>query len=86
VFRDGILIRKGRISPDGFQLRDIPTYAGSGLVEVVVKDAFGREQSIELPYNFTDRAMASCTVDATPRGFTLRGALDRQSIAARIRE
>jgi outer membrane usher protein len=54
VYRDGVLIRKDRISPGGFELRDIPTYAGSGLVQVVVRDAFGREQIIELPYYFTD--------------------------------
>ena len=54
VYRDGVLIRKARISPGGFKLRDIPTYPGSGLAEVVLKDAFGREQVIELPYYFTD--------------------------------
>lgn len=54
VYRDGVLIRKDRISPGGFELRDVPAYAGSGLVEVKVKDAFGREQLIQLPYYFTD--------------------------------
>jgi len=54
VYRDGILIRKDRIAPGGFDLRDIPTYVGSGLVEVVLKDPFGREQRIPLPYYFTD--------------------------------
>jgi outer membrane usher protein len=54
VYRDGILIRRDRISPGSFELRDIPTYAGSGLVKVVIKDAFGREQIIELPYYFTN--------------------------------
>ncbi|MEW6375527.1 MAG: fimbria/pilus outer membrane usher protein [Thermodesulfobacteriota bacterium] len=54
VYRDGVLIRKERISPGGFELRDIPTYVGSGLVEVVLKDPFGREQRIRLPYYFSD--------------------------------
>jgi outer membrane usher protein len=54
VYRDGILIRKERVSPGGFQLRDIPTYAGSGLIEVVIKDAFGREQRIRLPYYLSE--------------------------------
>jgi outer membrane usher protein len=54
VYRDGVLIRKERISPGGFDLRDIPTYVGSGLVEVVLKDPFGREQRIKLPYYFSD--------------------------------
>jgi outer membrane usher protein FimD/PapC len=54
VYRDGVLIRKERIAPGGFDLRDIPTYVGSGLIEVVLKDPFGREQRIKLPYYFSD--------------------------------
>jgi len=54
VYRDGVLIRKERISPGGFDLRDIPTYVGAGSAEVVLKDPFGREQRIRLPYYFTD--------------------------------
>lgn len=54
VYRDGVLIRKERISPGEFELRDIPTYVGSGLVEVVLRDPFGREQRIKLPYYFSD--------------------------------
>ena len=54
VYRDGALIKKERVSPGGFELRDIPTYVGSGLVEVVLKDPFGREQRIKLPYFFSD--------------------------------
>lgn len=54
VYRDGVLIKKERISPGSFELRDIPTYVGSGLVEVVLKDPFGREQRIKLPYYFSD--------------------------------
>ena len=57
VYRDGVLIKKDRISPGGFELRDIPTYVGSGLVEVVLKDPFGREQRIRLPYYFADRLL-----------------------------
>lgn len=54
VYRDGVLIRKERVSPGGFELQDIPTYVGAGLVEVVLKDPFGREQRIKLPYYFSD--------------------------------
>ena len=54
VYRDGVLIRKERIPPGGFELKSIPTYIGSGLVEVVLKDPFGREQRIRLPYYFSD--------------------------------
>src|SRR4030065_1650885 len=54
VYRDGVLIKKERISPGSFELRDIPTYVGSGLVAGVLKDPFGREQRIKLPYYFSD--------------------------------
>jgi len=54
IYSDGVLIRKERISPGGFELRDIPTYGGSGLNEIVLKDTFGREQRITLPYYFSE--------------------------------
>jgi len=54
VYRDGVLIRKERVAPGGFDLKDIPTYVGAGSAEVVLKDPFGREQRIQLPYYFTD--------------------------------
>ncbi len=57
VYRDGVLIRKERISPGEVLLKDIPTYVGSGLIEVVLRDPFGREQRILQPYYFTDRLL-----------------------------
>ncbi len=54
VYRNGVLIRKERVDPGRFDLKDIPTYVGAGLAEVVLKDPFGREQRIQLPYYFTD--------------------------------
>jgi outer membrane usher protein len=57
VYRDGILIRREKISPGSFQLKDIPTYAGSGLVEIVMKDAFGREQRIKMPYYLSENLL-----------------------------
>lgn len=54
VYRNGVLINKVKVAPGGFDLKDIPTYVGAGLVEVVVKDPFGREQRIKLPYYFSD--------------------------------
>jgi outer membrane usher protein FimD/PapC len=54
VYRDGVLIRKERVAPGAFDLKSIPTYVGAGSAEVVLKDPFGREQRIQLPYYFTD--------------------------------
>lgn len=55
IYRDGFLIRRERVSPGGIELKDIPTYVGSGLIEIVLKDPFGREQRIRLPYYFSDQ-------------------------------
>lgn len=57
IYRDGILIQKGRISPGEVFLKDIPTYVGSGMIEVVLRDPFGREQRVFQPYYFTDRLL-----------------------------
>jgi len=57
IYRDGVLIRKERISPGEMILKDIPTYVGRGLIEVVLRDPFGREQRILQPYYFTDRLL-----------------------------
>lgn len=57
VYRDGVLIKKERISPGEFILRDIPAYVGTGIIEVVLRDPFGREQRIRQPYYFTDRLL-----------------------------
>ncbi len=54
IYRDGVLIRKERVSPGSFELKDIPTYVGSGLIEIVLKDPFGKEERIMLPYYFSD--------------------------------
>lgn len=54
VYRNGVLIQKMKVPPGGFDLRDIPTYVGAGDVEIVLKDPFGREQRIKLPYYFSD--------------------------------
>jgi len=57
IYRDGFLIRRERVSPGGIELRDIPTYIGSGLIEIVLKDPFGREQRVRLPYYYSDRLL-----------------------------
>jgi outer membrane usher protein len=54
VYRNGVLIKREKVAPGGFLLKDIPTYVGTGLVEVVLRDPFGREQRINLPYYFSD--------------------------------
>jgi len=54
IYLDGMRIRTERISPGGFELKNIDGYGGASLVEVVLKDPFGREQRIRAPFYFTD--------------------------------
>lgn len=54
VYLNGSRIRTDRLSPGGFELRNITGYGGASQVEVVVRDPFGREQRIGYPFYFTD--------------------------------
>ena len=54
VYLDGAKILSEKLAPGEFDLRNIRGYGGSGLVEVVIKDPFGREQRIRYPSYFTD--------------------------------
>jgi outer membrane usher protein FimD/PapC len=54
VYQNGMRIRTDRLSPGGFDLKDITGYGGASQVEVVVRDPFGREQRIEYPFYYTD--------------------------------
>ncbi|MDA8121226.1 MAG: fimbria/pilus outer membrane usher protein [Deltaproteobacteria bacterium] len=54
VYLDGNRIRTEKISPGEFQLRNLSSYDGAGVVTVVIKDPFGKEQRIAYPYYFTE--------------------------------
>jgi outer membrane usher protein len=46
VYVNGQLVRRLAIAPGAFTLRDLPVAVGAGQAQVVVRDAFGREQRI----------------------------------------
>jgi outer membrane usher protein FimD/PapC len=54
IYQNGVRIRTDRLSPGGFELKDITGSGGASLVEVVVRDPFGREERIRYPFYFTD--------------------------------
>lgn len=54
VYLNGMLVGRERLLPGGFDLRNIPYYGGAGIVEIVIRDPFGREQRIRHPFYFTD--------------------------------
>ena len=50
VYVDGRLVQSVRLPPGQFTLADLPVESGLGQAHVVIRDAFGREQSIGLGY------------------------------------
>lgn len=54
IYLDGMRIRSERLSPGEFDLKNLSYYAGARVVEVVIKDSFGREQRVIFPFYFTD--------------------------------
>jgi outer membrane usher protein len=59
VYLDGSRIRTEKISPGGFDLRNLSSYEGAGVVTVVIRDPFGKEQRIVFPYYFTETLLKS---------------------------
>ncbi|MHB8109710.1 MAG: fimbria/pilus outer membrane usher protein [Syntrophorhabdaceae bacterium] len=54
IYVDGVLIRREKLSPGSFELQNIQYYGGYRNVDVVIKDVFGREQTIQNPFFFND--------------------------------
>jgi outer membrane usher protein len=57
IYVNGIKIRTERISPGEFQLRNFSAYGGAGVVELVVRDSFGREQRYRYPFYAADNIL-----------------------------
>jgi outer membrane usher protein len=54
IYVNGKKERTEKLSPGEFDLRNLRTYGGTALIEVVIKDPFGREQRIKYTGYFTD--------------------------------
>jgi outer membrane usher protein len=54
VYLDGMRLRTERLSPGEFDLKNIFYYGGVRVIEVVIKDPFGREERLRYPFYFTD--------------------------------
>ncbi len=53
VYIDGVKIKSQKLSPGGFDLKNIVTFSGTHDMELVFKDAFGREQHLAYPFYVT---------------------------------
>jgi outer membrane usher protein len=50
VYVNGQLTREEQIAPGAFDLRDLPVVGGANTTSIVIRDAFGRTQTIGSPY------------------------------------
>lgn len=53
-YLNGMLIKTQSLSPGEFELRNITPYGAAGTLDVVLRDAFGREQRLDYPFYFAD--------------------------------
>jgi outer membrane usher protein FimD/PapC len=54
VYSNGVLIRRERIGPGGFELQNIVNLPGLQMTEVVVRDVLGNEQRIVDPFYYSE--------------------------------
>ena len=57
VYVDGRLVSSVRLPPGQFTLNDLPLETGLGNARVIIRDAFGREQSINLGFYLSTRLL-----------------------------
>lgn len=54
LYVDGMLVRSQKLQPGRFELSNLSYYGGYRNVEIVLKDAFGREERILVPFYFSN--------------------------------
>ena len=59
IYVNGQLLRRETLPPGPFELRNLPAPVGSGTAEVILRDAFGRQQVITEPFYFTSTLLRS---------------------------
>jgi outer membrane usher protein len=63
VYLDGTMIRREHLSPGEFQLQNILSRAGTGTLELVLKDLFGKEERIRYPFYLASNLLKSSIHD-----------------------
>jgi outer membrane usher protein len=54
VWRNGTLLRRERVQPGQFEFQNlIPATTGSGEITLLIRDAFGEEKTIQVPFYYT---------------------------------
>lgn len=58
VYLDGMLIKRERLYPGRFELKNISSYSGASDIEILIRDAFGKVKRISHPFYFTNTVLA----------------------------
>ena len=54
VYSNGVLVRRDRVQPGGFELQNLVNVPGLQMTEVVVRDVLGNEQRIADPFYYSE--------------------------------
>ena len=54
----GVTVARQDVAPGPFELQNLRQYGGARDVEVVVRDALGREQTVTFPFYFSDQSLS----------------------------
>jgi outer membrane usher protein FimD/PapC len=73
------LVMRQQVAPGPFDIQNFSYYGGRRDVRVVVRDAFGREQTVAYPFYFADQGLAAGLQDYSYQAGWLRGQLGTQS-------
>jgi outer membrane usher protein len=57
VYANDMLIKRERLSPGEFEFLNLPNINGAGEVSIVIKDAFGQEQRLFIPYYLSSQLL-----------------------------
>jgi outer membrane usher protein len=57
VYNNGVLIRREQLNPGQFELRNVERDSGLNNTTVIIRDSFGREQTIRTPFYFTSAVL-----------------------------
>ena len=79
VYVDGRLVSSVRLPPGRFTLNDLPIETGLGNARVIIRDAFGRQQSINLGFYLSTQLLKRGEQD-----YSYAGGLERTSSGTRV--
>ncbi len=79
VYVDGRLVSSVRLPPGQFTLYDLPIETGLGNARVIIRDAFGREQSINLGFYLSTQLLKRGEQD-----YSYVGGLERTSSGTKV--